>query len=218
MPAEVKFCGITRAEDAAEAARLGAGFVGAIFAGGPRLVDPARAAENFASLPGHVRRVGVFGAQSLEEIAYAARAASLDVVQLHDDPSAEHVSAVGSATAAKVWAVLRIEDSIPADAYRLAGVADGILLDARVDGRLGGTGRALAWGGLASSVRKLRAETGCTVVLAGGLTAENVGTAIEALEPDIVDVSSGVERAPGFKDHQRMRAFMHAVHRAGAER
>ena len=218
MPAEVKFCGITRAEDAAEAARLGAGYVGAIFAGGPRAVDPARAAENFESLPERVRRVGVFGAQLPDEIARVARAASLDVVQLHGDPDAQHVRAVRSSTSAKVWAVLRIERALPADAHRLAETADALLLDAKVDGRLGGTGHALAWEELASSVRALRAATACAIVLAGGLVPENVGAAIDALRPDIVDVSSGVETTPGIKDHQRMRAFMNAVRRAGAER
>ena len=219
MAAEVKFCGITRAEDAAEAARLGASYVGAIFAGGPRQVQPARAADNFGGLPAGVRRVGVFGPARAAEIAQIARSARLDVVQLHADPDVEDVRAVRRLVDAAVWAVLRIDEAtLPDAATRLAETADALLLDAKVTGALGGTGHSLAWGALAESVASLRERVSCTIVLAGGLAPENVGRAIEALQPDAVDVSSGVERAPGIKDHERMRAFMEAVQRAGAER
>ena len=215
----MKFCGITRAEDAAEAARLGASWVGAIFAGGPRTIVPSRAAENFHALAQGVRRVGVFGAASAGEIAAIAGAVPLDVVQLHGDPDVENVTAVRKRAGVPVWAVVRIGDtSLPPAARALAEAADALLLDARVDGVLGGTGRALEWDALAEAVEHLRSSAPCTIVLAGGLSPENVGRAIEALHPDVVDVSSGVERAPGIKDHERMRAFMDAVERARVER
>lgn len=219
MAAEVKFCGITRADDAAEAARLGASYVGAIFAGGPRAVDPAVAAENFAGLAGGVRRVGVFGRSDAAEIARIAGAARLDIVQLHGDPVVEDVHAVRDQVEAAVWAVVRIDAAtLPPTVDGLARSADALLLDARVAGALGGTGTRLDWEALSEPVARLRERVPVTIILAGGLAPENVGRAIEALHPDAVDVSSGVERAPGIKDHERMRAFMDAVQRAGANR
>ena len=216
MAAEVKFCGLTRDLDALEAARLGAAYVGAIFAGGPRLVDVERAAANFASLPSQVRRVGVFGRQTVDEIRTAVDAAALDVVQLHGDPTESEVRAVREAVDVAVWPVCRVEGaSLPAEAERLAGAAGVLVLDAKVSGALGGTGRALPWPALATALAGLRERVPCRIVLAGGLDPDNVGRAIHLLHPDVVDVSSGVEHAPGLKDHGRMRAFMSAVQRAG---
>ena len=91
----------------------------------------------------------------------------------------------------------------------LFGEADAVLLDARVEGQLGGSGVVVAWERIAVSVGAVRA--GGRLVLAGGLTPENVGLALAALEPDVVDVSSGVESAPGIKDHLRMEAFVRSV-------
>ena len=216
MVAEVKFCGLTRERDALEAARLGAAYVGAIFAGGPRLVDAERAAANFASLSSQVRRVGVFGDQTVEEIRTAVDVAALDVVQLHGDPTVSEVRAIREALDAVVWPVCRVEGaSLPAEADRLAEAAGVLVLDAKIPGALGGTGRALPWPELAGAVAALRERVPCRIVLAGGLDPDNVGRAIDLLHPDVVDVSSGVEHAPGLKDHGRMRAFMSAVQRAG---
>jgi phosphoribosylanthranilate isomerase len=95
----------------------------------------------------------------------------------------------------------------------LFSAADAVVLDAAVDGRLGGTGVPLPWATVARALDGVRGSA--PLVLAGGLRAENVGLAIEALAPDVVDVSSGVEAAPGVKDHERMRRFAEAVRRAG---
>ena len=105
-------------------------------------------------------------------------------------------------------------DELPVNAIDIAAAADAIVLDAQVPGGLGGTGVTLPWTQLARSLTAIRGT--CRIVLAGGLTPENVATAITAIEPDIVDVSSGVESAPGIKDHSRMRAFRDAVTGAGA--
>jgi len=94
--------------------------------------------------------------------------------------------------------------------------ADAVVLDARVPGRLGGTGVALEWARLRDAVDRLR--EGRVLVLAGGLTPDNVAAAADVLAPDVVDVSSGVERAPGIKDHARMCAFAAAARPRGAER
>ena len=209
--AEVKFCGLTRPEDAAAAARLGAGYVGVIFAGGPRSLTSARARAVLGDVPRGVQRVGVFGAASPETIATIAGEVDLDVVQLHSDPDVEAIRTARQATGRIVWAALRIAGAvIPPHASELFAAADGVVLDARAGHALGGTGVALPWAELAAELAELRRGP-ARLILAGGLTAANVGDAVRLLGPDIVDVSSGVESAPGIKDHQRMREFAGAA-------
>ena len=222
-PPAVKICGLVRAEDAAEAARMGAAYVGSIFAGGPRLIDAPTARANVAAAraaaPGPPPvGVGVMGTQRVEEIARLASAAGLGAVQLHADPTREAVAAVRRVWSGQVWAVLRIAGStLPPHASELFDSADAVVLDAKVTGhQLGGTGVALQWQALAGALAPLRA--GAPLVLAGGLTPENVAEAVAALVPDIVDVSSGVERAPGEKDHARMAAFLAAARPATSSR
>jgi phosphoribosylanthranilate isomerase len=209
----VKFCGLRRAEDAAEAVRLGASYVGVIFAGGPRLVtvDQARTVLAPTRDSDHVRRVGVFGADTPARIAQVVGAVGLDVVQLSADPDAETVDAVRVATGVEVWAAVRCTSEFPPSASALFAHADAVLVDAKVDGKLGGTGRTIPWDDIAPALRAARASGG-RLVLAGGLTPANVAQAIAVLQPDVVDVSSGVETAPGIKDHERMRAFVKAIH------
>lgn len=212
---EVKFCGLTRVEDAREAASLGASYAGVIFAGGPRQVAPPRAR---AILDGAapLQRVGVFARADAAHIADAAGVARLDVVQLHGDPTPEDVRRVREQLAKEVWAVVRVDDRPPPALAELFDAASAVLLDARVEGALGGTGVAIAWPRVAEAVAAAR--RGRRMVLAGGLRPENVAAAVRALRPDVVDVSSGVESAPGVKDHARMRAFAAAVSAAGADR
>lgn len=206
----VKFCGLTRAEDAALGVELGAGYIGVIFAGGPRLLSPERARLLFSSVAGTFRRVGVFGTQTAEEIAAVAREVGLDAVQLHGDPSRRSIDDVRARFGGEVWAVVRTAGiELPADVGEVFAAADAVVLDAKVPGALGGTGVALDWEALAPRLE--RARCGGRLVLAGGLTAGNVRRAALLLAPDVVDVSSGVERAPGVKDPDRMRAFVAAL-------
>jgi phosphoribosylanthranilate isomerase len=218
---EVKFCGMTRAQDVASAAALGVHYVGCIFAGGPRHRTLAEATELFAGLSGRSapRRVGVFAGGHAREVAATAAALSLDVIQLHEDPGSadvgEHRGPGG--VAPQVWAVVRCAGGrLPSQIEALWQVADAVLLDTHVPGTLGGTGVALPWDRLAAEVAQLPVWGGCRprVVLAGGLTPDNVARAILAFRPDVVDVSSGVEQAPGIKDFSRMRAFLDAVRTA----
>jgi phosphoribosylanthranilate isomerase len=211
---DVKFCGLTRDVDAAQAASLGAGYVGVIFADSPRRVEPAAAATVLAPARGRSRAVGVFGVASIETIAAIAGVAALDVVQLHGDPAPEVVERLRPVFGGEVWAVVRIDgDGLPASAAALMRVADAIVLDTMVAGRLGGTGTAFDWERVAKMLDRERART--RVVLAGGLDAANVARAVRIIAPEVVDVSSGVERAPGIKDHARMRAFSEAVRGRG---
>lgn len=204
---------MTRAEDAREAASLGAAYVGVIFAGGPRQLTIKRAADVLGGLPETVRRVGVFANEADETIAEAARQLGLHVVQLHGDCDAHKVERLRRRFSGEVWAVLRLSEArLPRTTAELFRTADGVLLDAKVPGKLGGTGVTLPWRDLADQLRRVRRNTKGKLVLAGGLRAENVSEAIQLLRPGVVDVSSGVEAAPGIKDHARMRAFRDAVH------
>ncbi|HEY4217648.1 MAG TPA: phosphoribosylanthranilate isomerase [Gemmatimonadaceae bacterium] len=210
MSVDVKFCGLTRAEDANHAVALGAAYVGVIFASGPRLLSPERAAIVLADVPETVKRVGVFGEQSADEILSAARIAGLDVIQLHGAHDASRIAELRAGFGGEIWPVVRVaNDSLPANFAELVAQGDGVLLDALVPGVLGGTGVTLAWEALAAALAGVRGDT--RVVLAGGLRPENVAQAAAAMSPDVVDVSSGVESAPGIKDHQRMRDFRDAV-------
>jgi phosphoribosylanthranilate isomerase len=206
----VKFCGLTRAEDAREAIALGAAYIGVIFAGGPRLITPMHAKELFDRAGVGAQRVGVFGADALETASQTAVHVGLDTIQLHGDPRAADVVAIRARFGGHIWAVARAEGSLlPEWAEGLFREADAVLVDSRVPGHLGGTGVALEWGALARSLDQLRGTT--PLVLAGGLRPENVAEAVRLLSPDVVDVSSGVESAPGIKDHDRMRAFVRAA-------
>jgi phosphoribosylanthranilate isomerase len=205
---EVKICGLTRAVDAELADAAGAAYLGVIFAGGPRERSPVEAR---ATLSGRrARKVGVFAAQSAAEIGQIASTVGLDVVQVHGAADPERIQALRAATGLEIWAVVRTPDGVLGDdAEALADAADALVVDALVDGRLGGTGVPVPWGALGESLDAM--HTGHRIVLAGGLTPENVAEAISYVSPMVVDVSSGVESAPGIKDHARIRAFVAAV-------
>ena len=209
----VKICGLTRRSDAEVAERAGASFLGVILAGGPRLVDISIARDVLGPRRHTVRRVAVFGDQAIDEILTLSDLLDLDVMQLHGDPSPAQVSALRKVSSRAVWPVLRVEGIVlPSNARALAEAAGALVLDAKVVGQLGGTGTALDWEGLVEAVTQLRtAVPGFELVLAGGLRARNVAHAMALLEPDVVDVSSGVETAPGVKDPVAIDAFVTAV-------
>ena len=208
MAAEIKFCGLTRAADARAAAMCGARYVGVVFAAGPRRLEPAAATVVLDGAGSGILRVGVFADADVSAIANAVRVAGLDIVQLHGDPSARQVKQVRAGTGARVWAVMRLTGAASASRVtELDGEADAVVFETLVAGRLGGTGTAFDWNAAARGPRPRRSR----LVVAGGLSPENVAQALAALSPDIVDVSSGVELRPGVKDHERMRVFADAV-------
>jgi indole-3-glycerol phosphate synthase len=206
----VKICGITTVEDGLLAAREGADAIGLVFwPDSRRAVDLATARAIAEALPPFIPRVGVFVNPTATEIERAVDAVGLDVVQLHGEETPEFCRGIER----RVVKAVRVGAGFDArDALRFEGVAGGLLLDTRVDeasaGR-GGTGRAFDWA-LAREVR----EKARYLVLAGGLTPENVGRAVASVRPDAVDVSSGVESSPGRKDPERVRAFVRAVRAA----
>ena len=208
MTVEVKVCGLTRAEDAEFADAAGAAYLGVIFAGGPRERSPVAARATLAGR--RAKRVGVFASQSESEIADIASVVGLHVVQLHGEADPDRIRAVRAATGLEVWAVVRTADGVlPERVDDVADAADALLIDALVPGALGGTGRVVPWSRLGESLDAM--AVGHRIVLAGGLTPENVAEAISYVSPMIVDVSSGVESAPGVKEPARIRAFIAAV-------
>ncbi|HEY1951713.1 MAG TPA: phosphoribosylanthranilate isomerase [Gemmatimonadaceae bacterium] len=201
---------MTRTQDAALAAEIGAAYVGVVFANGPRRVSPSEGRRILDAAGSRIRRVGVFGTNEPEEIARASEEARLDVVQLHADPTQSDVRSIRGRFRGEVWAALRIAGShIPHESELLFDAADAVVLDARSEKRLGGTGQALPWSEVALDLAMDRGSS--AVVLAGGLTPRNVAGAIRTLAPDVVDVSSGIESAPGIKDPWLMREFFAAA-------
>lgn len=204
----VKVCGIRRAEDAALAAGLGASALGFVFwPRSPRAVSAAEARAIIAQLPPFVAAVGVFVNQPPEEVLETAAAAGLTAVQLHGDEDPARYLSRGM----RVIKALAVGDAFTPSAA--AGVPAGVtvLLDAHDPIRRGGTGRTIDWTA-AAAVARLR-----PVVLSGGLTPENVERAVRTVRPYAVDVSSGVESAPGVKDESKLRAFFAALPRYDVE-
>lgn len=205
----VKICGLTRAVDARAAAAAGAELAGVIFAPGRRTVDASHAALILADLS--LTRVGVFVDAEPDVLLDVALSASLRVLQLHGDESPSYISAVRDRWDGKIWKALRPRH--PDDFLRgvdlFGSLVDGLLLDGWSADARGGTGTSFPWERLAPVRSAL--PSAVSLIVAGGLTPENVGTAIELLRPDIVDVSSGVESAPGVKDPGAIDRFITAA-------
>lgn len=198
----VKICGVTRAEDARLAVRLGADAVGfVLWRGSPRAVSPLDAGTISRALPPFVTRVGVFVNEPPDAVAKAVQTIGLDAVQLHGDEDVDLYTGV-AARVIKAVRVARAGDVEPALALPAAVIP---LVDAVDRDGWGGTGRTADWA-LASDLSRRRA-----IVLAGGLAPENVTSAIDAVRPWAVDVSSGVEASPGVKSRERLEQFFAAV-------
>lgn len=208
MRTRVKICGITRREDAQLAAALGADAVGFIFwPRSPRVIaaDAARAIGD--ALPPFVARVGVFVDASPDSVARTVRDARLQMVQLHGDERVEDFTDCG---ASLIKTVSLTDDEAVVRAQALPPAVTP-LVDAHDPARRGGTGRAADW------ARARRLAAGRPIVLAGGLDADNVGEAVRLVRPWAVDLSSGVEAAPGIKDSTKLAAFFRATAAASQE-
>jgi len=199
MATAVKICGITRVEDGLAAARAGAYAIGLVFhAASPRWVDAERARQISQSLPPFVTAVGLFVNPAPAMVRAILREVPLQLLQFHgDEPAAlcesfqmPYIKAVRMAPGTDLLQY--------AASYRSA---KGLLLDAMVEGLRGGSGHAFDWS-------LIPAHLPLPVVLAGGLTPDNVGEAIRAVRPWAVDVSSGVEREKGIKDADKIAAFI----------
>lgn len=193
----IKVCGITRLTDALHAVQHGATALGFVFwPKSPRYVTPDGAAEIVAQLPSTVTTVGVFVNEAIDDIRAIVGRTGIGAVQLHGDEPPAYAEAIG-------WPVLRSVTLDDIDDVSSAWPGDvALLLDAADPIRRGGTGQAVDWRRAAAAVQGRR------VVLAGGLTAENVADAIATVKPYGVDVSSGVEESPGVKDFQKVAQFL----------
>jgi phosphoribosylanthranilate isomerase len=204
----VKVCGVTTLDDALVAAVAGADALGFNFwPESPRYLEPARAAEIVALLPPFVTAVGVFVNEPPRSVERMAQAAGVRAVQLHGDEPPQDVEML-AATGLTVVKAFRVGRQFRAQTLKHYASAGAFLLDASVKGKRGGTGKSFDW-------KKARgANRFGRVLLAGGLTVENVAEAVQAAQPFGVDVCSGVESKPGVKDHARVREFIRAAKNA----
>lgn len=205
MPPRVKVCGIRRLADATLAVELGAAAIGFVFwPGSARFIEPEAAGAIAAALPPGVQCVGVFVDQSAAHVAEVAKRSGITVVQLHGNEAVADyqplgltlIKAVPVPSAFDPSAVDRVPDAVT------------VLLDAHDPVRRGGTGRTIDWTAAADVAARRR------TILSGGLTPGNVAEAAATVRPFMLDVSSGVESAPGEKDAAALRAFFAALARA----
>ena len=202
---KIKVCGMTNLADATQAADLGAWAIGLIHhRDSPRFVQPETAEEIGAALKRRCEVAGVFVNSTMEEVVRAAEREELTILQLHGDEGPQFCSEAARRTGAKVMKAFRVRsaaDIQAAEAFR----TDFHLFDAYRRRAPGGTGESFDWELLAGRRSKV------PMVMAGGLTPENVGEAMAAAKPYAVDVVSGVEAEPGRKDPEKVEAFFEAV-------
>jgi phosphoribosylanthranilate isomerase len=208
---KVKVCGLTGVAEALDCASAGADWVGLNFhPGSPRRVAPSLAAEIVSALPAACIPVGLFVDRPVGEVAETAAAVGLRVVQLHGDEPPEDLGALGLLQIVKAFRLGGVAAVDRMAAYlrrasELGRAPDAVLIDGYATGLAGGTGRAIAWDVLDRLPPLPR------LVLAGGLTPENVGERVARVRPWMVDVASGVESSPGRKDPARVAAFIRAA-------
>lgn len=209
MRVRTKICGITRVGDALVAAQAGVDAIGLVFYGkSPRAVSIAQAQLITAALPPFVTVVGLFVNATRSEVNAVLDSVPLDVLQFHGDESPADCAGFSR----PYFRALRMQPGL--DIAELAAQytdAQGILLDAWVPGVHGGTGERFDWARIPENLAK-------PLILAGGLNADNVGQAVQQVQPWAVDVSGGIEVSHGIKDAEKIRKFLYAVHINTAQR
>jgi phosphoribosylanthranilate isomerase len=200
---KIKICGLTRAEDVQAAVNAGADAIGFVFTASPRRISIDKAIELSAYVPGGVLRVGLFLNQDRLEIELVTGSVALDILQFHGSETEQECSRFKLPWLKAV--AMENAESVKQAEQNFPGAA-GLLLDSHSKGTRGGSGKLFDWS-LSRPVEK-------PVWLAGGLNADNVTRAIQTVRPYAVDVSSGVESAPGIKAPARLKAFVKAVRQA----
>jgi phosphoribosylanthranilate isomerase len=202
MRTRVKICGITNRQDARDAADLGADAIGLVFyPASPRAVTVAQAREVVAGLPPFVSVVGLFVNAERAQIADALAGCRIDLLQFHGQECPDYCAGHGR----PYLKAVRMREGVDLAAERARyATASALLLDTYQPGVPGGTGAAFDWA-------RVPAALAGEVILAGGLTPDNVAAAVRQVRPYAVDVSGGVERAKGRKDRDKMAAFMRGV-------
>lgn len=191
----VKICGITNLKDALAAVQCGVDALGFVFADSPRKIEPADAKKIIFEIPPFVTTVGVFVDAPAEQVWEIALSCRLDALQFHGNESPEYCRGFDKG----VIKAFRVKDRSIIDEIARYHV-DAYLLDSSSGG---GTGKRFNW----DLVREIEDR----IILAGGLTPENVGEAIRRIRPYAVDISTGVERSPGKKDHHKIEEFIRNV-------
>lgn len=203
MSVQVKICGITNLRDARAAAAAGADFLGFVFyKKSPRCITPQKARRLIARLPRGIRKVGVFVNEDKERVKAVVEACGLDLVQFHGTETPAYVNAFKGYRVIKAVRVKGRRSLESLGRYR----ADLFLFDTYRKGRFGGTGERFSWRLLAPLAKKRM-----RFIVSGGLTPENVAGLLGVLKPFAVDVSSGVEKSHGKKDHGRVEKFIKTV-------
>lgn len=203
---KVKICGITNLEDGLNAVKLGADYVGFVFyEKSPRNVSFRQAWEISQEL-GKVKKVGLFVNETPENVMAISDFVGLEVLQFHGDENPQYCLGLAG-IADETWKAIRVEDEGSLAQIQAYESIDAFVLDAHVDGKMGGTGSTFDWE-LAKKARVYNKR----IILAGGLDSSNVREAIRIVQPYAVDVSSGVEEAKGKKSYEKMREFIEAVH------
>lgn len=205
MRTRVKICGITRIDDALAAAQAGADAIGLVFdSKSPRYVTPDQAAKIARALPPFIASVGLFVNAAPDTIENVLNHVALDLIQFHGSEKPEQCRRYHRMY---IKAIHMQSDIDPRESARLYSDAAGLLLDTYIPGVPGGTGQTFDWSRIPSGLAK-------PIILAGGLTAQNVAQAVQQARPYAVDVSSGVELTKGVKDAQKIAAFIEAVRKA----
>ena len=198
----VKICGITNVEDAIAAVNAGADAIGLVFyAQSPRYVTIEQAQQIVAAMPPFVSVVALFVNASTAEIETVLAQVRIDIVQFHGDETPSDCEQIKL----PYYKAIRVKADTNLLQYEVEfSSAKALLLDTYSDAAFGGTGQVFDWGLIPQNLTK-------PVILAGGLTAENVALGIKQVRPYAVDVSGGVEQSKGVKDVAKIAAFMHAV-------
>ena len=205
MRTRVKICGITRIEDATAAAQAGADAIGFVFEPkSPRYVKPDQAQAIMRALPPFVTVVGLFVNAAPDAVETVLKHVALDLLQFHGNETPEQCRRYHRPYIKAIH--MHVDVNLHDNARRYAD-AEGLLLDTAVADVAGGSGQAFDWS-------RVPSDLGKPVILAGGLTPENVAEAVRQVRPFAVDVSSGVEQSKGIKDAQKISAFIEAVRRA----
>ncbi len=198
---KIKICGLKRKEDIEYVNELKPEYIGLVFAKSSRQVTISQARDITTKLDKNIKKVGVFLNMSKEKVSYIAQCCGLNILQFHGEETPDYCNSFGQ----EVWKAFRIKDMNSFNGIKEYSV-DGYLLDAYNVEQYGGSGKTFPWK-LGKDL-----ETSKPIILAGGLNSCNVGTAIEMIKPDIVDVSSGVEEN-GLKDFEKIKHFIENVRR-----
>ncbi|MBU4306098.1 MAG: phosphoribosylanthranilate isomerase [Candidatus Omnitrophica bacterium] len=200
---KVKICGITNLQDARLAVKFGADALGFVFARSPRCVSPAKAAAIIQQLPVFVKCVGVFVNSDKKSVLDILKKCRLDILQFHGDESDNYCAFFQKYC--KIIKAFRIKDENSLKSVSLYEHVDAYLFDTYEKGRYGGTGKAFSY----NALKKFKSDK--PVIIAGGISPENVEEVLRQTKPYALDVSSGIEVTPGKKNARRMHSVIEKV-------